>query len=260
MEPVEVWKDYWESQNLNGGLSSVKLSLSQVIIFSYLENIVETNRINSILSAGAGQDIICYNLQKRFKNELKLTVLDVSKKVLEWNRKLFRTSHLNAQFIEADIFKLPFKDESFNLVFNTGVLEHYEKERQISMMREILRVLKPSGYFITANPSDNGKIYKLGMKIAKEKNIWPFGQEIPIKSLRFLKKEISQIDYIQEWHRDFLTQLLFLDYINPSFGFFTLPIRKFGKLSIIYRICDLLFSKFLGTYLLISIIKKKERK
>lgn len=257
MKPSEVWKNYWKDRNLKRERLSTKLRSYQLPVYSLLKKTIKENNIKSILSAGAGQDIICFNLQREFNNSLEITILDISKDVLGWNKKIFKEHHLNAQFIGADIFKMPFDNESFDLVFNTGVLEHFKRKEQIYMVKEILRVLRHSGYFITANPSDSGKIYKLGMKIAKEKRIWPFGREAPIKSLKFLSKEIPEIDSIEEYHKDFLTQLNFLRYINPLFRILALPVKLLGRLPFIFQIYDILLGKIFGTYLIISIIKKK---
>jgi len=257
MKPSEVWKSYWKSQSIKEGKLSTKLRSYQLPVYSLLKKTIKENNINYVLSAGAGQDIICFNLQREFNNSLEIIILDISKDVLDWNKKLFEKYHLNAQFIKADIFKMPFRENSFDLVFNTGVLEHFEKKEQICMAKEILRVTKSTGYFITANPSDNGKIYKWGMKIAKEKRIWPFGREVSVKSLKFLSKEISEIDSIEEYHKDFLTQLNFLFYINPVFRILALPIKLFGRLTFVSQIYDVSLGKIFGTYLIISIMKKK---
>lgn len=251
------WESYWKTRNLNPLKRRNKLTTYQIPVYNSIKDIIKQKKIKNLLSAGSGHDIISYNLQKKNKNSLDITILDISNEVLELNKTLFNRENLKAKFVKADMFKMPFKDNSFDLVFNTGVLEHFPKKDQIKMVKETIRVLKPEGYFVTANPSDNGKIYKLGMKIAKEKNKWPFGDEIPIKSLNFLKQDISEIESITEYQRDFLTQLDFLSYINKLFKIITIPIKRISLFLRIQILYDWLFSKFFGTYLLISVIKKK---
>lgn len=256
MKTSEVWKNYWKSENLKECKFFTNLRPYQIPFYSILKKIIKENNYRSILSSGAGQDIISFNLQKEFKNRLKITLLDISEDVLDWNKRLFFKHHLKAQFIKADIFQTPFEPNSFDVVFNTGVLEHFKREEQIKIVKETLRVLKSSGYFITANPSANGKLYNLGMKIAKKKGIWRFGNETPIKSLFFLSKEISGIKSIREINKDFLTQLSFLTYINPMFKFIIFPLELISKLPFLTQVYDTLFSRVFGTYLIISIIKK----
>jgi len=260
MKPSKIWKSYWRSEKIKRSKLRTRLTLFQIPVYFILRKIIKRNNLEFILSTGAGQDVISFNLQRRFKNKLKMTISDISEDVLDWDKKLFNKYSFDAQFIKADIFKMPFKENSFDLIFNTGVLEHFKKDEQIKMIEEILRVLKPSGYFITANPSNGGRIYKLGMRIAKRKGTWPFGEEIPIRTLQFLKKEISEISCIKEYHKDFLIQIGFLSYIHPWFKVFNLPIRiclKLPCITYVTKICDFLFTKIFGTYLIISIIKKK---
>ncbi len=257
MKPSEVWQNYWKSKNVSECELSTQLRSYQIPIYRILKKTIEKNNIKFILSAGAGEDLISLNLQRYFKNKLQVTILDISGDVLIWNKKLFRRYNLDAQFIRADIFQTSFGEDSFDLVFNTGVVEHFEKDGQIKMVKELLRVLKPGGLFITANPSDGGKLYKLGMEAAKKKEIWSLGREVPVKSLCFLQDEISQIDSIKEFHKDFLTQLGFLSYVHPLFRLVTLPAKLLGRLPPVLPVYDFMFSKIFGTYLIFSIVKKK---
>lgn len=262
MKPSEIWENYWKSRHIEKSRLIDRLGSYQIPVYLFLKDIMKKNNIKSILSAGSGQDIISLNLQKYFSNKLQITILDISENVLHWNKKLFEKYNLNAKLIKADIFRMPFKKNNFDLIFNTGILEHFKKEEQVKIVREILRVLKPSGYFITANPSERGWIYKLGLRAAKQKGNWLFGKEVPITSLKFLQEEISEIAYIEEHHKDFLSQLGFLSYINPLFKLITLPIiysaRLLYQLWFVPKLYDFLFSKKFGTYLIISVINKKQ--
>lgn len=49
--------------------------------------------------------------------------------------------------------KLPFKDNSFEVVTMLAVFEHIEKEKLTSAIKEINRVLKPEGRLIITTPS-----------------------------------------------------------------------------------------------------------
>ena len=42
--------------------------------------------------------------------------------------------------------KMPFPDQSFDLVVSVGVMEHFLDEHEVN--REIRRVLKPGGYYL----------------------------------------------------------------------------------------------------------------
>lgn len=261
MNPAETWKKYWKDKNIKNGRLSDRLSSYQIPVYEALRDIVGKYGAVNILSAGSGQDIISLNLQRRFKGRLKITVLDISGDVLEWNERLFKAYGQTAGYLKADIFNMLLPDDSCDIVFNTGVLEHFSRHNQVKMTKEIMRVLKPGGFFLAANPSAGGKIYRRGMAAAREKNIWPYGEENPIESLDFLREEIASVDSVNECHKDFLSQLGFLPYVNPCYKLIAFPAIYLSRLlySIHYipKVYDFLFAKRFGTYLVISIIRKK---
>ena len=45
--------------------------------------------------------------------------------------------------IQADIRRLPFRDQSLDGLWNLGVMEHFEEDEQLTILREFHRVLKP---------------------------------------------------------------------------------------------------------------------
>jgi SAM-dependent methyltransferase len=50
-------------------------------------------------------------------------------------------------FVRGDAFQLPFPDEQFDLVFSTGLLEHFSNPA--ILMREMIRTLRPGGLFFS---------------------------------------------------------------------------------------------------------------
>ena len=63
----------------------------------------------------------------------------------------------NATFRSADIYTLPFADESFDAVFAHGVMEHLAEFD--AAIREMVRVLKPGGLIGARSPDYGGHIY-----------------------------------------------------------------------------------------------------
>ena len=60
----------------------------------------------------------------------------------------------NAEFLEGNIYDLPFKDESFDAAFSHAVLEHLQEP--IKALQELLRVLKPGGILGVRTPDWGG--------------------------------------------------------------------------------------------------------
>lgn len=152
-----------------------------------------------------------------------------------------------------DIYKLPFKEGSFDLVLSVGILEHFLENDQQKMYDELVRVTKRNGLIYTLVPSYYGYFYRLGMEKAKKTDSWPFGYEMPLKTVKNLNKNNGSVDFVKEISGGCLIQLYYLFYylkkaillkmiyisiigllnrffwkINflPRFGFFILNIAK----------------------------------
>ncbi|MCJ7634197.1 class I SAM-dependent methyltransferase [Candidatus Bathyarchaeota archaeon] len=59
----------------------------------------------------------------------------------------------DVNFILGDAFKLPFTDNSFDIVFSKGFIEHFKKPQDFMLLKEHVRVLKNKGYLICEVPN-----------------------------------------------------------------------------------------------------------
>ncbi|TAL49164.1 class I SAM-dependent methyltransferase [Patescibacteria group bacterium] len=104
------------------------------------------------LEAGAGSGKASILLGRRKK--LNLILLDVSDVALKYAKKLAdRFGVKNISFERGNIFSLPYNDRPFDLVWNIGVIEHYEPKDAIKALKEMLRVTKPNGYIAFGVPN-----------------------------------------------------------------------------------------------------------
>jgi ubiquinone/menaquinone biosynthesis C-methylase UbiE len=74
------------------------------------------------------------------------TLLDYSPAVLQTAQEIFSQCGHPARFVPGDANQLPFQDNSFDLTFSIGLLEHFENVRPVIM--EQLRILRPGGWFL----------------------------------------------------------------------------------------------------------------
>ena len=96
---------------------------------------------SSLLHAGCGSGQVDINIQ----SEMKITALDISKGALA----LYSRNNKNAAaIVHGSIFNLPFPDNTFDGIYNLGVMEHFTEEEISRILCEFHRVLKIGGKII----------------------------------------------------------------------------------------------------------------
>lgn len=103
-----------------------------------------------VLEAGSGSGKGSILLGKTIDR----TLLDISRDALKFAKliaKKFKATNLT--YVEGDIFRLPFKKKSFDLVWNVGVLEHYEQADATKILESMISVTKPGGYVVIGVPN-----------------------------------------------------------------------------------------------------------
>lgn len=89
-----------------------------------------------MLDAGCGEGIIAVDLARR---KLKIVGVDISLKQIE-------RAHMNCNkniFVLADLGRLPFRKDAFDLIFSLDTLEYTEDVRKVFV--EFYHILKPKG-------------------------------------------------------------------------------------------------------------------
>lgn len=113
---------------------------------------------DKVLEIGCGTGLFTRKVYEQTK--AAITAIDISEELLTEARKLLP----EATFKIDDAMNLSFPDNYFDVVFGSSVLHHLEMEKSI---KEILRVLKPGGRMVFAEPN------MINPQILVQKNI-PF--------------------------------------------------------------------------------------
>lgn len=205
-------------------------------------SLLPKNRACSILEAGSGTGRISAILAKAGHH---LTLLDVSRESFEISRLVFRSSWAPLRAIQASMFQIPMPDETYDVVWNAGVIEHFYFEEQVKALREMVRVLKPKGTLITLNPSAHGRIYRLGKYISEKRGTWQFGQEFPVESLRS-HCQLLGLELLEE--RDVLPHYQFSFFPRPASYFV-----RIGRSLPLFQRATLFLA---GGYLRLSVVRK----
>lgn len=79
--------------------------------------------------------------------------VDWSRKGLEAGRTLYEREGHSLRAVCSDIRALPFRDDSFDFVWNAGVLEHFHDPDVLAVLSEMKRVAKPGGTVLAVVPN-----------------------------------------------------------------------------------------------------------
>ena len=140
-----------------------------------------------ILEPGSGTGVISTHLSYR---GAEVYLLDISENALKLSKKIPGYGN-NRKLIHASMFEIPFANETFDVVWNEGVLEHFSEEQQVAALREYSRVLKSSGLMVLVVPKEGSPFYQAGAKRAREAGIWHYGYEKPMSTL---KNMVTQVE------------------------------------------------------------------
>jgi SAM-dependent methyltransferase len=251
MAQTDRWDHIWSEkrQATSGWLGSL---FARDIIHRTVEGILRREiprpQGKTVLEEGSGTGLVSLELAKKGAT---VFVLDKSEEALAFSAAVFRATGIGHLASQASITDLPFRAESFDITWSGGVIEHFEKEEQIKILKEMLRVTKPDGRVIVIAPSADARIYAKAKAYADNRKAWQPGYEIPLHSL----KEIADgagADLVGEYRSGLLAELHFLKYY---FDFFK-PFRFAwaGLVEILSRILAPLNQR--PGYLLVSVVKK----
>lgn len=136
---------------------------------------------------------------------------------------------------------MSFPNQSYDLVFNAGVIEHYTFEERIALLKSYSRILKDQGIMVLAVPNHYCLPYRAAYVLRKEwlnSKRWPWPAEFKIYNLEH-ELEAASLQLIQRITFDRRSAYNFLRYSG---------VRKLVKLT------DRLFN-YEG-YLTVLLIKK----
>lgn len=116
--------------------------------FKEVKKFLISIKAKNILDIGCHGGIFTDKLYQQFRKS-KIHGIDISKEAILFAN---RTYH-NIQFQVSRAEKLPFRKNTFDLVSCFEMLEHVERPQ--SVIKEVSRVLKKNGYFISMVPTEN---------------------------------------------------------------------------------------------------------
>jgi 2-polyprenyl-3-methyl-5-hydroxy-6-metoxy-1,4-benzoquinol methylase len=126
------WEDFLHPQSWQEYLAF--LNLHSVLV----EKIISSG-VRKILEIGAGGANLAIFLSTL---GMQVTAMDKNKKVLEIAQKNSEQFGGRVEFLCADAFHTPFRDQAFELCVSQGLLEHFADEKILDLVNEQVRIAR----------------------------------------------------------------------------------------------------------------------
>lgn len=189
---------YWTKLAERANYSSLRRGIIKVLknrelLFSRYGSIrimKDAKEINKSLEVGCGSGTHSL-LSKKLGFVKSIYLCDISLQVLKNAKKFFDDFGEKCQIVLCDAQNLPFKDKSFDLVCSGGLLEHFNRTEQESIIKEQCRVAEDN---ICEVPLRSLAYTVLGIIVTIKERGWPFGKESPM-SLAELRQIFNKNKY-----------------------------------------------------------------
>lgn len=162
-------------------------------------------RGGSLLEAGSGSGGLSAYLAKL---GYRTTLLDQSAAALALARRVYESLGLQGQFFDGDLFRMPFADDEFDCVWNSGVMEHFSDEVIVQGLKEMARVSRR--HVVVLVPNAACVFYRASKWALEQNGTWPVGDEFPRYStaslfeqagLKVLREDYLAMDEGIRWLR-----------------------------------------------------------
>lgn len=118
--------------------------------FEEVTKLIEKNKNAKLLDIGSADGVFTKTIWDKSRAK-EIIGIDVLKSSVLWSKKHWaKNPHL--KFRLGDAHKLKFRDETFDGIVALEVLEHVQNP--LKVLKEVKRIMKPSGYAIFLVPSD----------------------------------------------------------------------------------------------------------
>lgn len=168
MSDIEHRQETWDAVWSSPGMAPVNDTVIETI---------DLPSVSSVLEVGAGSGRNLLELRRRGK---KAFYLDFSRVAARG----FADRAPGWPVYQADARSLPFADSSFDLVYSLGLIEHFNDEDQVQVVREKFRVTRE--YVLMDTPQFFAPEMVL-RRILMRLNRWPYGEEFEFSYPRLMR-------------------------------------------------------------------------
>lgn len=158
----EHFDTIWEKDIYSQGRNITRYPYDNIVSFIYRNFPRDRDRSEiRILEVGCGTG---NNLWFAAREGFSVSGIDGSQSAIDYAKKRFESENLKGNFIVGDFSKLPFEDNTFDIVFDRGAIVCVNFDGAIKTCQELYRVLKQEGKFFFNPYSDRHTSYESGTK------------------------------------------------------------------------------------------------
>lgn len=146
-----------------------KNPIQKLLLWNFFRNLLDliaSKKVDSILDVGCGEGFTLNRLKEHGIGK-RLEGIEYLKDAIELGKKTYPYIKIK----QGDIYKLPYEDNSFDLVLCTEVLEHLDDPQKA--LKELIRV--SNKYLVVSVPNEP---FFMFAQLARGKNWSRFGNDI----------------------------------------------------------------------------------
>ncbi len=152
-EIEQDWDIYWADKDRPSNTAYDFLAgiYRRLIVKNILNHFVKKHFAKGahVLHAGCGSGQVDTDIRQH----MDITALDISSEAL----KIYKNVNgSDCKVVQGNIFSLPFENNTFDGLYNLGVLEHFTQDEIQQILTECKRVLKPGGKILVLWPPTFG--------------------------------------------------------------------------------------------------------
>ena len=206
---AEDWEKYWRKDNiLTKIVEFMRIHYFADIPIAYLGNVKD----KIVLEAGCGTSESLARIARKAK---KVVGIDVSKNALLESKANFEKNKVTKEKYSltlGTIENMKFKDNTFDITFNTGVIEHFDDDKISNKpVEEMIRVTKKGGKIIILVPCTYSPfyLYYLISRIPGLSKLYPW-EEHRFYTFKMFRDQLNELNVKYKIKLNFKSLFLYI--------------------------------------------------
>ena len=206
----QYWDHYWKSKNIVSRI----VDFMRTHYFSKIPIYRIGNLKNKvILEAGCGSSETLVKMAGKAKKVVGIDISPNSIRMSKKNFEMHKTPKNKYSLVLGDITKMKFKDNTFDVVFNAGVIEHFDDDKiNNKPVEEMIRVTKKGGKVVILVPSVYSLfyVYYLISRIPGLNKMFPGEVSHRFYSFKIMKGQLDELNVKYNVRLCFRTMFIYL--------------------------------------------------